>query len=147
MNTHVDDDTLTKVVVVWDGFEMLHSSELAVRGRSVLVLAAQFGQRPVKQDQVTSQRCWLRCKSLTHPPVNALMSQINPFHTLNRNPTYWQPLLMSIAFTSADTARNVVFGLDFVNVQLQNEANPFIPVFSRQSRFYGFGTSNIPDPS
>jgi hypothetical protein len=54
---------------------------------------------------------------------------------------------MSIAFTSADTARNVVFGLDFVNVQLQNEANPFIPVFSRQSRFYGFGTSNIPDPS
>ena len=54
VNTHVDNDTFTEVVVVWDVFEVLHSSELAVRGRSVLVLAAQFRQRPVKHDKVTS---------------------------------------------------------------------------------------------
>lgn len=48
--THVDDDSLTEVVVVWDGFEVLHSSELAVGGRPVLVLAAEFRQRPATQD-------------------------------------------------------------------------------------------------
>ena len=56
MNTHVYNYTLTEVVVVWDGFEVLHSSELAVRGRSILVLAAEFGQRPVKQDKMASKR-------------------------------------------------------------------------------------------
>lgn len=54
--TYVYDYTLTEIVVVWDGFEVLHSSELAVRGRSVLVLAAEFGQRPVKQDKMASKR-------------------------------------------------------------------------------------------
>ena len=54
--THVYNYTLTEVVVVWDGFEVLHSSELAVRGRSILVLAAEFRQRPVKQDKMASER-------------------------------------------------------------------------------------------
>jgi hypothetical protein len=53
-DTHVDDDALTEVVVVWDGFEVLHSCELAVRGRPILVLAAQFRQRPATQDHARS---------------------------------------------------------------------------------------------
>lgn len=71
MGTHVDDDSLTEVVVVWDGFEVLHSSELAVRGRPVLVLAAEFRQRPATQDNVTSHTDM--CQQLIcHRPLRRL---------------------------------------------------------------------------
>lgn len=71
VGTHVDDDTLTEVVVVWDGFEVLHSSELAVRGRPVLVLAAEFRQRPATQDNATSHTDM--CQQLIcHRPLQTL---------------------------------------------------------------------------
>jgi hypothetical protein len=56
-STHVDDDPLTEVVVVWDGFEVLHPGELAVWGRPVLVLAAEFGQRPATHETRGADSC------------------------------------------------------------------------------------------
>lgn len=58
IGTHVNDDTFAKVVVVWDGLEVRYSSELGVGGVPVLVLAAEFGQRP----------------ATTHPQLNHLQN-------------------------------------------------------------------------
>ena len=44
--THVDNDSLTKVVVVRDGLEVRDAGELCVWRRPVVVLTAEFGQRP-----------------------------------------------------------------------------------------------------
>lgn len=44
-NTYVNNNPFTEVVIVWNRFEVHHSSE-RVGGRSVLVLAAEFRQRP-----------------------------------------------------------------------------------------------------
>ncbi|PSN33501.1 hypothetical protein C0J52_24831 [Blattella germanica] len=45
--TYVNDDPLTEVVVVRNRLEVLHTGELALIGRPVLVPAAEFGQRPL----------------------------------------------------------------------------------------------------
>lgn len=46
--TYIYYDPLTEVVIVRYGFEVRYAGELGVGGGPVLVLAAEFGQRPVK---------------------------------------------------------------------------------------------------
>lgn len=46
--THVDNDSFTKVVVVRDGLEVRDAGELRVWRRPVIVLTAEFGQRPTE---------------------------------------------------------------------------------------------------
>lgn len=48
MLRYIDDDSLAKVVVVWNGLEGADSRVLAVLvGSVVVIVTGQFGQRPV----------------------------------------------------------------------------------------------------